>query len=96
MPARHTAPTDQAYIIYTSGTTGQPKGVVIEHGSLHNYIIWAADQYVQNQACTFALYSSVSFDLTVTSIFTPLITGNTLVIYQEEESELLIERVGTR
>ena len=93
MAPTYTAPTDQAYIIYTSGTTGQPKGVVIEHGSLHNYITWAADQYVQSQACTFALYSSVSFDLTVTSIFTPLVTGNKLLIYPEETSELLIEKV---
>ena len=30
---------------------------------------------------SFALYSSLAFDLTVTSIFTPLLTGNRLIIY---------------
>jgi len=31
---------DLAYIIYTSGTTGQPKGVMIKHESLNNFIRW--------------------------------------------------------
>ena len=28
-----------AYVIYTSGTTGKPKGVMIEHGGLVNYLM---------------------------------------------------------
>ena len=84
-----------AYVIYTSGTTGTPKGVMIEHRSLINYICWAAHTYLKDNAGAFALYSSVSFDLTVTSIFTPLITGNKIVIYQDNNKEILIERVIT-
>lgn len=79
-----------AYIIYTSGTTGRPKGVMIEHKSLVNYIRWSAKVYVGSQVTSFALFSSISFDLTVTSIFTPLITGNKIVIY---EDELCFERI---
>ncbi|WP_185113959.1 non-ribosomal peptide synthetase [Fulvivirga imtechensis] len=93
VPQTYVVPQDLAYIIYTSGTTGHPKGVAIEHGSLHNYITWAAEQYLRNDEYTFALYSSISFDLTVTSVFTPLITGNKLVIYENDESEVLIEKV---
>lgn len=72
---------DLAYVIYTSGTTGGPKGVMIEHGSLVNYACWAAKTYIDQEAC-FPLYTSVSFDLTVTSIFVPLISGNKIVIYE--------------
>ncbi len=86
---------DLAYIIYTSGTTGEPKGVMIEHKSLVNYIKWAAERYVKDEKVTFPLYTSISFDLTVTSIFTPLITGNKIVIYNEDRNELPIEKIIT-
>jgi iturin family lipopeptide synthetase C len=82
-----------AYVIFTSGSTGTPKGVMIEHGTLLNYIFWAAEVYVENTRTTFPLYSSISFDLTITSIFTPLITGNTIVVYEEDEKSVLIEKV---
>jgi amino acid adenylation domain-containing protein len=74
---------DLAYIIYTSGSTGLPKGVEIEHGGLADYLTWAARQYVRNDRLSFPLFTSLSFDLTVTSLYLPLITGGTLVIYPE-------------
>lgn len=86
-------PDSLAYVIYTSGSTGTPKGVMIEHQSLMNYINWAAQQYTKGEKTSFALYTSISFDLTVTSIFVPLVTGNTIFIYNENENNLLIERV---
>lgn len=37
--------SDLAYIIYTSGTTGNPKGVMLEHHSVINRIVWMHKQY---------------------------------------------------
>ena len=82
-----------AYVIFTSGSTGRPKGVMISHRSLVNYVCFAAKNYVKNEEVTFPLYTSISFDLTITSIFTPLITGNKIVIYDEDQKSLLIEKV---
>ena len=91
----HHQPKHMAYIIYTSGTTGRPKGVIIDHRGLVNYICWAAHRYVKNERVNFPLFTSISFDLTITSIFTPLITGNAIVVYGEEEvyDPLLIEKI---
>ncbi|MEG7378138.1 amino acid adenylation domain-containing protein [Bacillus subtilis] len=81
---RNSDTKDLAYVIYTSGSTGKPKGVLIEHQGLTNYICWAVRVYVKGEKTTFPLYSSIAFDLTVTSIFTPLISGNTIIVYGGE------------
>jgi amino acid adenylation domain-containing protein/non-ribosomal peptide synthase protein (TIGR01720 family) len=86
-------PSAAAYVIYTSGTTGKPKGTAVSHRNVVNYIWWGAGQYVKGEEVCFALYSSLSFDLTVTSIFIPLVTGNTIAIYRHHPSGLLIEHV---
>ena len=76
---------DLAYVIYTSGSTGTPKGVQIEHGGLADYLEWAERQYVRGDQLTFPLFTSLAFDLTVTSLFLPLLTGGTLAIYEEPQ-----------
>ena len=84
---------DLVYIIYTSGSTGKPKGVMLEHKGLINYIWWANKMYLKNEEEAMALYSSISFDLTVTSIFTPLISGNKIVIYDNDETEFVLYKI---
>ncbi|SMF77018.1 non-ribosomal peptide synthase domain TIGR01720/amino acid adenylation domain-containing protein [Paenibacillus uliginis N3/975] len=84
---------DLAYIIYTSGSTGKPKGVMVHHEGVLNYIFWASEQYIHSQNETFAFYSSIAFDLTVTSIFTPLLNGNSIVIYESNNQEFILERI---
>ncbi|MBB3113016.1 amino acid adenylation domain-containing protein [Paenibacillus phyllosphaerae] len=67
-----------AYILYTSGTTGKPKGTMVTHQGLTNYICWSEKTYGQG---AYPLYTPLTFDLTVTSIFTPLIGGGEVVVY---------------
>jgi iturin family lipopeptide synthetase B len=84
---------DTAYVIYTSGSTGKPKGVMIAHHSLVNYVTWAARCYLGGAPAVFPLFTPVSFDLTVTAIFTPLITGGSIIVYPDDKEKLLIEQV---
>ena len=83
-PSMEPSPDDTAYVIYTSGSTGIPKGVMVAHKSLANYVWWARKSYVGGEDLDFPLFSSISFDLTVTSIYVPLISGNRIVVYPED------------
>ena len=76
---------DLAYLMYTSGSTGRPKGVLIEHGGLADYLCWAERRYVRGDRLTYPLFTSLAFDLTVTSLFLPLVTGGTMEVYPEPE-----------
>ncbi|MDP6799043.1 MAG: amino acid adenylation domain-containing protein [SAR202 cluster bacterium] len=79
------AAQDAVYVIYTSGSTGKPKGCVVEHRNLFNYLTWASHHYFHSPDIGhFGLFSTLSFDLTVTSLFLPLIRGNTLTIYSSD------------
>ena len=86
-------PKNLAYIIYTSGSTGKPKGVTICHNSLVNYIYWASCFYCNKQPVNFPLYSSFAFDLTVTSIYTPLITGGRIIVYDDTDILLTLRKI---
>ncbi|MGO4527357.1 amino acid adenylation domain-containing protein [Microvirga sp. 2MCAF35] len=77
-------PDGLAYMIFTSGSTGTPKGVMIEHRSLVNYVWWAAQVYSDGESLAWPLFSSLAFDLTVTTLFTPLVTGGRIVVYRGE------------
>jgi amino acid adenylation domain-containing protein len=72
-----TSPETLAYVIYTSGSTGQPKGVMITHGNLANYLLWCKVNYLPPESKGSLVHSSISFDLTVTSLLAPLIAGQT-------------------
>jgi tyrocidine synthetase-3 len=88
------SPGDLAYVLYTSGSTGLAKGVMITHGALYNYLNWARDTYIEEGAdCPMALFSSISFDLTITSMFLPLISGNALRVYEQRDHSALIGQV---
>ncbi|MDX1418125.1 MAG: amino acid adenylation domain-containing protein, partial [Candidatus Promineifilaceae bacterium] len=85
-PGSKTKPHNLAYVIYTSGSTGRPKGVMITHQCLVNYASWAQTAYQDKAALDFPLYSSLAFDLTITSIFVPLLSGGKVVVYGESSS----------
>jgi amino acid adenylation domain-containing protein len=68
-------PLNLAYIIYTSGSTGTPKGAMIVHRGLVNYLWWAIEAYGAHAGSAVPVHSSISFDLTVTSLYPALLAG---------------------
>ncbi|MHB0878138.1 MAG: amino acid adenylation domain-containing protein [Anaerolineae bacterium] len=92
-------PDDLAYVIYTSGSTGQPKGAMIRHRGLTNYLTWCERAYPLADGAGSPVQSSVSFDLTVTSLLSPLLAGREVALVPEDEgiealSGLLQHRSG--
>jgi amino acid adenylation domain-containing protein len=74
-----------AYVIYTSGSTGQPKGAMVTHRGVVNYLAWAVKSYGIGGGSGAPVHSSISFDLTVTSLFYPLVTGQPVMLVPEDE-----------
>lgn len=73
--------SDLAYILYTSGTTGVPKGAMIPQGAIANYILWNNEYYFdENESWCFPFFTTPAFDLSVTSMFSGVISGNKTLI----------------
>jgi amino acid adenylation domain-containing protein len=83
-----TTGSDLAYVMYTSGSTGRPKGAMIVHRGLVNYLWWAIRTYPVEPGRAVPVHTSISFDLTVTSLYTTLLGG--------AKVELLPEDVGAQ
>ncbi|MFI5593076.1 amino acid adenylation domain-containing protein [Amycolatopsis sp. NPDC051758] len=75
-------PRDLAYVMYTSGSTGKPKGVEVEHTGLTNYVGWAARTLPRAGAGSI-LHSPLSFDFSFTSLFVPLVRGESITLLPE-------------
>ncbi|MGC4900413.1 amino acid adenylation domain-containing protein, partial [Micromonospora echinospora] len=89
--ARPLLPAHPAYVIYTSGSTGAPKGVVVEHRSLGGYLHRAREAYPA-AAGSSLLHSPLSFDLTVTALYTPLVSGG--CVHVAELTEEAVRALG--
>ncbi|MCD9188128.1 MAG: amino acid adenylation domain-containing protein [Pyrinomonadaceae bacterium] len=75
-----------AYVIYTSGSTGNPKGVVIHHRGLTNYLQWCLHNYKLDKGSGVPVHSSIGFDLSVTGIMAPLIAGKATYLLGENSN----------
>jgi amino acid adenylation domain-containing protein len=74
-----------AYVIYTSGSTGKPKGTLIHHRGLVNYLAWCSQAYKVYQGEGAPVHSSMSFDMTITGLFSPLLVGNKVELLPENK-----------
>ncbi|WP_297793911.1 non-ribosomal peptide synthetase [uncultured Marinobacter sp.] len=74
------SPDQLAYVMYTSGSTGQPKGVMLEHRSICNHMLWMLDTFPLDGSDAVMLKTPYTFDVSLCELFLPLMTGSELVI----------------
>ena len=96
-PVAATHPDNMAYVLYTSGSTGQPKGVMVPHRGLVNYLQWSTQTYRVTEGAGTLVDTPVGFDLTVTSLLAPLVVGQKVMLVQEADGfEALAEALKSR
>jgi amino acid adenylation domain-containing protein len=78
------SPRGLAYVIYTSGSTGAPKGVLLEHRGLSNYLAWFDREVLGAEGFVLPLVSRLSFDAHVRQLFPPLLRGEAVWVLPEE------------
>ncbi|WP_163786631.1 non-ribosomal peptide synthetase, partial [Myxococcus vastator] len=80
-PPRVTVPEQLAYVIYTSGSTGQPKGIMVQHGSMMNLRAALAESAYAGTTgpLRVSLNASISFDASVQQLV-QLADGHTLCV----------------
>lgn len=91
-PSCCATPENLVYVIYTSGSTGVPKGTLIIHKGVVNYLSWCIKAYRVMNGNGCPVNSSLGFDATVTSFLSPLLTGKKVLLLPEDGE---IEALGT-
>jgi D-alanine--poly(phosphoribitol) ligase subunit 1 len=77
--------TDPVYIIHTSGSTGVPKGVVISHRSVIDYIDWAIGTYRVDETAVIGSQAPFHFDNSTLDLYLCFATGAALDIVPEDK-----------
>ncbi len=80
-----------AYVIYTSGSTGQPKGVMLHHRGLANYLQQAAEHYLRKDLHGGLVATPFGFDATLTTLLVPWVAGKPVVLLAEESHQCLAQ-----
>lgn len=78
-------PDDLAYVIYTSGSTGEPKGVMIEHGNLANYLLALNHELGISRGDIYLHTASIAFSSSRRQLMLPLSQGATVLIATSDQ-----------
>ena len=84
LPSPQINPSKKAFVIYTSGTTSLPKGVIISHKALDNFVKAAIQAYSITDKDKYLQFSTINFDSSIEEIFPIIVQDGILVLRNEE------------
>ncbi|WBP86172.1 amino acid adenylation domain-containing protein [Kitasatospora cathayae] len=73
-------PEHPAYVIYTSGSTGAPKGVLVPHRGLVNFLLGTGQLFPMDTGDRMLAVTTVAFDIHVLELYLPLLAGASVVV----------------
>ena len=82
-------PESAAYVIYTSGSSGTPKGVVVTHANVLNFMLGMDARLGTGGPRSFAALTSISFDISVLELLWTLTRGDRVLLGSGEVSSLV-------
>jgi len=83
--ARDARPEDPAYVIYTSGSTGLPKGVVVPHRAVVNFLVSMRREPGLQAGDRLVAVTTLSFDIAVLELLLPLTVGAQVLLARRDE-----------
>ncbi|ASJ71957.1 non-ribosomal peptide synthetase [Granulosicoccus antarcticus] len=95
-PIQLSSAQSEAYAIYTSGSTGVPKGVMIAHQGLTNFLVSILDAPGVTKNDRMLAVTTLSFDISIIELFAPLLVGAQVILASREQAmspELLSARI---
>ncbi len=75
---------DVLYVLFTSGSTGIPKGVVIPHRAVLNYIDWFVEEFGIDENTIMGNQSPLFFDLSIQDVYATLKSGCTTYLLDKK------------
>ncbi len=98
-PVNEATPHNLASIFYTSGSTGQPKGIMVQHGSVVNYTQAACHNYALRADDRVLQFAPLGFDAALEELYPSWAAGATLVLRTDamlESCSTFLEACKTR